>query len=335
MCKRSGDRRVPRPTLPSPGRTSLPTQSHDTPRRRAGRGCEACETRGAMPERARAGPRHVPGQTPADARADGAAGDRRPCRATTRDRPDERGERSDACERTPSAGDDATCIVVAQPHRTGEQIGLVPSGAVQLVPATQQRCSSAGAAVLAAPGRHGRAPSPGTTARQHPVSAAAVATRVRRRAVAAPRRDDAGGATVARAGDDAGRTAGSAPVSGARRRPPARLGGLSRRRRSPDERSRIIGRLTRLRQVARWPASASRARRRATRGDGASAWPVSEAAVATGRDARWRSGSRSVARSVQAVSSTPPSTTRTHTWQAPSASCRQPSSSPGHQAPLW
>ena len=44
-------------------------------------------------------------------------------------------------------------------------------------------------------------------------------------------------------------------------------------------------------------------------------------------------GRRRVARSVHAVSSTPPRTTRTHTWQEPSAACRQPSSSPAHQVP--
>ena len=71
--------------------------------------------------------------------------------------------------------------------------------------------------------------------------------------------------------------------------------------------------------------------------------PTSPACRARTRRERRLGGHREVplraaaarSRSVQAVSSTPPRTTRTHTWHEPLASCRQPSSSPAHQAPAW
>ena len=114
-------------------------------------------------------------------------------------------------------------------------------------------------------------------------------------------------------------------TSGARRRPPDGAAAAS----DTTDRSRTRGRPA----VAHESASARCSRRE----EGCRATDSSRAAASadagSGAMARWRSGRRRVSSSVQAVSSTPPRTTRTQTWHEPSAACRQPSSSPDHQAP--
>ena len=107
---------------------------------------------------------------------------------------------------------------------------------------------------------------------------------------------------------------------------------------APPARGREVldhGELAHLRQARGGGESASADRAR--RPEGCRATDISWVAGPGGRrraaTERWRSGRRRVARSVHAVSSTPPRTTRTHTWHEPSASCRQPSSSPAHQVP--
>ena len=140
--------------------------------------------------------------------------------------------------------------------------------------------------------------------------------------------------------------AAGAESSGARRRPPPGVatGSSGARRRPPAEaivesgttdRSRTVGRLAEAVPAESTWASARCSRRE----DGWRATDSSRSAgraePGTGAIARWRSGRRRVSRPVQAVSSTPSRTTLTQTWQDPSPACRQPSSSPLHQAPAW
>jgi hypothetical protein len=113
--------------------------------------------------------------------------------------------------------------------------------------------------------------------------------------------------------------------SGARRRPPGDVADRPSRGAPP---SRTSGRCC-VRGSSESESSALDALRAERR-------PVTAAAESRARE-RWRSdrtsGSRSRARSTHASSTTPPNSTRTQTSQAPTSSCRQPSSFPGHQAP--
>ncbi len=130
-----------------------------------------------------------------------------------------------------------------------------------------------------------------------------------------------------------------AGTSGARRRPPLCMAtGTSGARRRPPagatvasgttERSHTTGRL-----AVDDPESARCSRREEGWRATDSSRSADRTAAGSGAIARWRSGRRRVSSSVQAVSSTPSRTTLTQTWQEPSAVCRQPSSSPDHQAP--
>ena len=245
-----------------------------------------------------------------------------------------------AAARTPGTAGERPTIVATDDRPTSWR-AAVAAGTAGIKPVSAVRCrpgSAEATAGAAAPSRPSSAAGPVVGAassgarRRPPVDV--VPSGARRRP---PGTAGAGSSGARRRPPE---EAGAA-TSGARRRPPEEAGaGTSGALRRPPaggtvasgttERSRTTGMLS-----VGDPASARCSRREeGWRATDSSRSPV-RAFPGSGAISRWRSGSRRVSRSVQAVSSTPSRTTRTQTWQEPSPACRQPRSSPDHQAPAW
>ena len=223
MCKRFDASACSAQTLPSPGRTSLPT-SHTTRRgdapngpRGGRRGPDARGTGRAGPRRTAHGRRRT--RRPA----------RRRCRGDRAGQPDaERGVRR--CERTAQPGTTGL-HVVAQPHRTGQQLGLEPLGRGPAAAAAGGRRRRAERPATAGADRCRAAPRGAGDGRRHPEpgSRRGAVRSAATTAATAPRRSRA---------RDGGRSAGDS-------RPPARGDGPRRRtarsrRRCGDRRSRQV-----------------------------------------------------------------------------------------------
>ena len=328
MCKRFVGRRVPPRHCRHQGRTSLPT-SHTTRRgdapervRRPARRTRHDRALGHRPSRPRRATarrrrtrRRAPGTEPGDATAD-----RRPTRRVRRR------------ERTAEPGPAGR----AARGRSGASAGSAdrppcPPGAVHARWHARGR-ACAGPAGATGRRRTGRL----STARESGGARWRPDSDLRPGRAVAPRERGAGPPTAISAASGARRrpTDGDSAISGARRRPTeANCAVSSAVRRPPDDGSvRHDGEVADHRQARGRPRSL-RSAERARRPDGWRATDISwvagpRLAPRAARPTRCRSGRRRVARSVHAVSSTPPRTTRTQTWQEPSASCRQPSSSP-------